>query len=404
MQQSELRLITILLIAIIGLTDSGTEIYIPTLPMLVDYFDSTTSTISYTISVYLLGYCIAAPLYGPLSDAFGRRKLFIYGLLIFTLGNLLSSFAFSTTMLIVARFITGIGLTVGYVVGVAVVRDLYSREEYSRVMSMIHMSVAIAPALAPILGSYIGVYLGWQANFMLLTIGGFILTFFVLKMPETLHEDRRKPFKIDSLLRTYLIILKDRKFVGYAFISGVMYSGVWLYYAELPYIFDKLFIPTISFGYYQALIALIFVFGAYFNNKTVHKLGIDTVFKICLSIAFIGALLFLAFSYLPLSGYGMCLAFSVYAFSLGGIYANASTYVMDRFPNLSGASSSALSGIENLVPAIFLTIMANFFDQTPFPVAIGLLIASSLAILVHKFIKDDIKSSAVEGNPIRTSA
>ncbi len=162
MSTKQARLITGLLIAIIAVTDMATDIYVPTLPTLVEYFETNVTTISWMISVALLGFCLSAPLYGPLSDSFGRRKIFIIGLIIFSFGNLACSLAFSVETLIAAQFVQGAGQTVGYVVGIAMVRDLYSREAFSKVMSFIHMVVALAPALAPIIGSYVGQYYGWQ--------------------------------------------------------------------------------------------------------------------------------------------------------------------------------------------------------------------------------------------------
>jgi DHA1 family bicyclomycin/chloramphenicol resistance-like MFS transporter len=381
------RLITGLLIAIIAITDMATDIYVPTLPILVDYFETSVTTISWTISVALLGFCISAPLYGPLSDSFGRRRVFIIGLVIFSIGNLACSLSFSAGSLILAQFFQGAGQAVGYVVGIAVLRDLYSREAFSKVMSFIHMVVALAPALAPIIGSYIGQYYGWQTNFVSLFLCGCFLLMLTMHMPETLKVEQRKPFNIHSLYGDYRRILGTGPFLGYAFISGIIYAGLWIYMAEIPHIFDHLFVVRTHFGFYQAFLVIIFIIGAYMNSRTIERLGVEWVFNTSLWLCFIGSILFIILAWgFPQSSYAICGGMSLFSLGMGGVFANASTGAMDQFPDQKGTASAALACIENLIPAIVLTLMAFFYDRTTYPVGIGLLITTSLALATQKWI------------------
>lgn len=387
MKTRETSLITGLLIAIIALTDMATDIYVPTLPILVDYFETSANTISWMITAALIGFCISAPLYGPLSDSFGRRPIFIIGLVIFSLGNLACSLAFSAESLIAAQFMQGAGQTVGYVVGIAVLRDLYSRETFSKAMSLIHMVVALAPALAPIIGSHVGQYYGWQTNFIILFMCGCFLLTLMLKMPETLTPAQRKPFNVKNLTRDYGRILSNRSFLGYAFISGIIYSALWIYMAEIPHIFDRLFVERTHFGYYQAFLVLLFIVGAYINNQTIERLGVDRIFQISLWLCFFGSLMFVALSWgFSDSSYAICGGMSLFSIGMGGVFANASTGAMDQFPEQKGTASAALACIENLIPAMTLSIMAFFYDRTTYPVGIGIVIATSLALATHKWI------------------
>jgi len=383
----ESRLITGLLIAIITITDMATDIYVPTLPILVDYFDTSETIVSMMISVALLGYCLSAPLYGPLSDSFGRRRIFIIGLVIFSLGNLASSLAFSPESLVISQFIQGTGQTVGYVVGIAMVRDLYSREAFSKVMSTIHMVVALAPALAPIIGSYVGQYFGWQTNFVILFVCGCFLLLLTMKMPETLKAEQRKPFNVKGLTQDYKRILSCGPFLGYAFISGIIYAGLWIYMAEIPHIYDRLFVDRSHFGYYSAFLVSLFIVGAYINSQTIERLGMERVFKTSLWICFIGSIVFIGCSWsFPESSLAICGGLSLFSLGMGGVFANASTGAMDQFPNQKGTASASLACIENLIPAITLSLMALFYDRTTYPVGIGLLITTSLALATHHWI------------------
>lgn len=381
------RLITGLLIAIIAITDMATDIYVPTLPTLVDYFETSVTTISWTISAALLGFCLSAPIYGPLSDAWGRRTVLNIGLSIFALGNLACSLSFSVETLILGQFIQGSGQTVSYVVGIAMMRDLYTREAFSKVMSFIHMVVALAPALAPILGSYIGQYFGWQTNFSVLFMAGCLLLVLMSSMPETLSRRQRKPFQITSLAGTYRKILSNPVFFGHAFISGIIYAGLWIYLAEIPHIFNQLFVEKTHFGYYQATQVLIFIAGAYINSQVIERLGVPFVFKTSLWVCFIGSIFFslVAWSF-PDSSFAICGGLSLFSLGMGGVFANASSGAMNEFPEQKGTASAALACIENLIPAITLSLMALFYDRTTYPVGIGLLLTTSMALAVQRWI------------------
>lgn len=380
-------LITALLIAIIAITDMATDIYIPTLPMLVEYFDTSAARISWMISFALLGYCLSAPLYGPLSDSYGRRRIFIIGLIIFSLGNLACSFAFSAEVLIAAQFIQGAGQTVGYVVGIAVVRDMYNRENFSKAMSLIQIVVALSPGLAPIIGSHICKLYGWQTNFIILFVLGCVLLGLISLMPETLTPDQRKPFKPKQLMKDYAKIWSNSSFIGYSIISGIIYAGLWIYLAEAPHIFDQLFVERTTFGYYSAFLVGLYILGAYLNNRSIDRLGVDKVFSVALWVCFWGSLLFIGSVYLfPGSSIAICLGMSVFSIGMGGVFANASTGAMDQFPEQKGTASASLACIENLIPAITLSLMAFFYDRTTYPIGIGLLITTSLALASHRWL------------------
>lgn len=384
MNTKEITLITALLIAIISVTDMATDLFVPTLPNLVDYFDSDESTISWTISCALFGFCLSAPLYGPLSDTYGRRRMFLVGLGVFSLGNLACSFAFSPEALMVAQFLQGTGQTVGYVVGIAMVRDLYSREQFSKIMSLMQMVVSLTPAIAPIIGSYVGQYYGWQTNFIGLFLIGCFLMLMTFFMPETVSIAQRKEFSIQKMRCDYTAILTSKYFMGNSFISAIIYSGLWIYMAEAPHIFEKLFVERTNFGYYSAFLAVLFIVGATINNRTIEKYGIDLVFKVSLYTCFCGSLVFTITNYVyPESSIIMCASLSLFAVGIGGVFANATTGAMEQFPDQKGTAAAALACIENLVPAIVLTIMGYFYDRTTLPISIGLIITTTLALFIR---------------------
>ena len=384
MNARELNLITMLLVIAIAVTDIASDIYVPSLPVLVDYFHVSEQMISLSLSMGLLGFCLSAPLYGPLSDSYGRRVVMLTGMLIFTFGSLLCFLSPSALIFVVARLIQGIGVAVAYVVGIAVVKDLYSQEKFAKIMSTIHMVVALAPAVAPIIGGYIASYFSWRINFLLLSCIAGIVVIWMRYMPETLPRSERKAFALNQVLKNYLIIVSNPIFTGYAMISGIIFAGLWVYLSEIPFVFKHLGLDIVDFSYYQAPIIGVYALGTYINSKTVEYYGVDRLLSISLFICLSGALLLMLVAiYLPESSTAICITMSVFSGGMGGVFANAATRSMEVFKDMKGAASAALGCIECLMPAGILCVLTIFHDGTVIPAAVGILLAAAGAFVLH---------------------
>src|SRR5207342_824153 len=105
--------------------------------------------------VFILGMAIGQLVWGPLSDRFGRRRPLLVGLVLFVLATSVALRTESFSELLAARFVQGIGGSVGRIIVTAIVRDLFVGREMARVMSMVMMVFIMVPILAPSLGQLI---------------------------------------------------------------------------------------------------------------------------------------------------------------------------------------------------------------------------------------------------------
>jgi DHA1 family 2-module integral membrane pump EmrD-like MFS transporter len=156
----------ILLIMLISIAQCGLSLYLPSLPAISSRLHALPTLVQLTVVYYVIGIGISQLFYGPLSDHYGRRKIVLYGVYIFLTGTVLAMYSPTIDILLMARFIQGIGIGSATTISRAILRDIFQGKEYVKAGSKLASAVATAPIVAPILGGYIQTNLGWRANFL----------------------------------------------------------------------------------------------------------------------------------------------------------------------------------------------------------------------------------------------
>ncbi|MTA59019.1 MAG: MFS transporter, partial [Actinobacteria bacterium] len=167
--------------------------YLPSGPIIARGFDVPDSMIQLTFSALTLGFAMGQLITGPLSDSIGRRKPMLIGSAAFVIATILVSLAPNLEMFFVARFVQGIAGAAVFVVGNAVVRDLYEGLSLLKVMSRVLLIQALSWFIGPFAGSQLLQFMDWRG--VSLVIGSFAVLMLITAiryLPETLrHEDRR---------------------------------------------------------------------------------------------------------------------------------------------------------------------------------------------------------------------
>ncbi|MFN4160571.1 MAG: MFS transporter, partial [Stenotrophomonas sp.] len=177
----------------------------PAFLLLGDRMQVDQVAVQQTVSVYLLFYGLMSLAHGPLSDAFGRKRVIIGGLVLFIGASIGCALSRDMTTLLVFRALQGVTAGVGVIVGRAVIRDLYHGADAQRLMSQVSMIFGVAPAIAPIIGGWILLGGGdWPLIFWFLVLFGVMLLLATGKwLPETHPVQARTPLSMRELLRSY---------------------------------------------------------------------------------------------------------------------------------------------------------------------------------------------------------
>lgn len=231
-----LRLVLVLgsLIAIGPLT---IDMYLPALPAITDAMHTTSTAVQLTLTGTLAGLGLGQLVIGPLSDAYGRRRPLIYGLILHVVASALCVVAPDVMTLGVLRVLQGLGVAASSVVAMAVVRDLFDGSAFAKLFSRLMLVMGAAPVLAPTLGGAVLGWTQWRGVFVALAGFGIALTLVaVFGLRETLPVERRRSGGAAGTLRMYRTLLRDRTFVGLVLVAGLAMAALFAYVAGSSFV------------------------------------------------------------------------------------------------------------------------------------------------------------------------
>ena len=169
------RIMLLLLVAMTGVAPISLYMLVPALPVLATAFGRDIGVAQMTVSLYMVGIACSQIIMGPLSDRFGRRPVLLAGLGLMVMASAACIFAETLPQLIAARFWQALGGAAGMVVSRAIIRDLYSRERISSMISLVIAVMMIAQMLSPLTGGLLETAFGWRSIFYVITAASLII-------------------------------------------------------------------------------------------------------------------------------------------------------------------------------------------------------------------------------------
>ncbi|MCJ8012059.1 multidrug effflux MFS transporter [Paenibacillus sp. KQZ6P-2] len=218
------------------------DMYLPSLPSLADTMHTTISLTQLSLTSCLIGLAVGQLFAGPLSDVRGRRIPLLIGMAVYGISSLLCAFSTSIEMLIMLRFIQGIAGSAGIVISRAIVRDMYSGSELTKFFSMLMLVNGAAPILSPIVGGQLLKVTSWRGVFIVLAAIGVVMLLSVLfGLPETLTSEKRSRGGTMNTLKTFGVLMRDRKFMGLALSSGFITAAMFAYISGSPFVLQNIY-------------------------------------------------------------------------------------------------------------------------------------------------------------------
>ena len=376
----------------------STDLYAPSLPYLTDYFGTSAELMKLTISLNLIVYGFAQLIYGPISDRFGRRPVFLASIALFSAASIACGLAQSIDQLLIARVLQGFFAAAEAVMCLAVFKDLFSEKEQVKGFAIYGMAIALAPAVAPILGGYIHVLLGWEFNFYLTAgVGVFTAILIYLLLPESTIPDPHA-LKLRSLLSNYYSILANRTFMVYGCLAGVALGLIYAFVTAAPFILISYFGVEIQhFGYYQAVIVIAFFFGSLLSTRLVDIWQSLLILNFGLIIMVIGVMLVVGFVFIGgLTPSTLVFGYLFIAFGIGPVFAVVPSKAMSAVDRAAGSAASAFGALEIGMSGVIASMVSVFHDDTPNPfgIIVGLtgVVGIGLGVIANRMKDDNTQS------------
>jgi DHA1 family bicyclomycin/chloramphenicol resistance-like MFS transporter len=210
-------------IALVSITFIGPlsiHLFIPAMPAVKEAFGVSTGMAQLTLSLEMLSMACFTVAYGGLSDRFGRKRVLLTGLVLFTCGAATCMAAAKMPMLLAGRILQGAGAGCGVVLARAIARDVYGQDRVAQVIAYLTAAYVLGPMLAPPIGGQLTVLFGWRALFVLASAVGLLVILAVaFAVPETRARNAAVPH---GVVAGYRSLLRRRRFVGFMLQPGLM--------------------------------------------------------------------------------------------------------------------------------------------------------------------------------------
>ncbi|HWC93822.1 MAG TPA: multidrug effflux MFS transporter [Pseudolabrys sp.] len=376
--------LTALLAALSAVGPLTTDLYLPSLPDIVQRLGGTAAQGQLTISAYLIGFAVGQILYGPLSDRHGRKPVLVGALALYCAASLLCALSVSLPMLIGARALQALGGCGGIVLARAIVRDLYAGARAGRELSLIGSVMALAPVLAPVAGGVLQTAFGWRSAFVTLVIAGLCgIAIVWLLLPETLQQ-RGEAFSLGAMLKSYRIVARHPAFLAYLGLGTASYAGLFAWISAASFVLQDLYrLTPFSFGVAFALGSVGYMTGATLAARMVGKLGIDATIGLgALATALGGLAMVAAVAFGLRSAVSLVLPMAIYLAGLGMVLPQAIAGAMTPFPERAGAASALLGFVQQTVAALCGAIVGYFLGASAWPLAAGVALMGCASLLL----------------------
>ena len=363
------------------------DLYIPSLPSIGVFFSATESMTQLTIALYFLGLSGAQLLYGTASDRFGRKPVLLLGLSIAFLGSIVCLLATSMSILLLGRFIQGVGAAAGFGVARAVYSDLYQGEKLSRVGSYIGLVISLAPAIAPTLGGYLQGEFGWQSNFVVLTLGFLAVTIIAAGfLPETHVNLNPHALKVNILKQTFRYLLTHPVYLAASITSSVALSGVISYYMLSAYLYqDILGITPFGNGLLTIAIAAGFGIGYAVNIILIKKMGTSKMVTLGSMLMLMGSFMMLACAYtMDLNVYTLLLPMMLYVIGGSCIHANSTAIAIGTARHIAGAAAAVFGTLQMVITFLVSGLASVLPNENAISLSLLLCVTAFLALWASK--------------------
>jgi Bcr/CflA subfamily drug resistance transporter len=365
------------------------DIYVPALPTMAQYFHTSAQAIQSSVTIYLMAYAFGQLFFGPLADAYGRKKMLILGLAMFTCGCLLTLAANNLETFILARCLQGFGIAATNLLSKAIITDSFSGVALMHAFTYMAIAWGLAPILAPVIGAHLQTEFGWRSCLTFLLIYSFVLWAVLSRYKETL----RRPVHLNpkTLLKNAAMVLKSPVFQSCFLAQGLCYSILLVFNIVGPFMVQEtLHKPPTYFGYLALAIGLMYFLGGISNR--IHHPRLPTPeqrLRIGARVMTVAAVVMLILALtVGLEVWTLTLPVLFMAVCAGAMYPTLMAKGNSIFPHIAGLTSAILGfalllvsslmmGLAGFVPFHSLVPMAIFF------VILGLTVISMVGKLLH---------------------
>lgn len=379
------REFTALLALSMALAALGIDLMLPAFPQMRESFGlaEESPALSSLVTAYLVGLAVGQIVYGPLADRFGRRPALYLGYAVYAVGALWATLAPSLGLLVVGRFVWGLGASGPRTVTLAVIRDRFEGEQMSRAMSFVMAVFILVPVLAPSLGALIAATAGWRWVFASAVGAVALVAVWATRLPETLREEHRRELRFRPLAEAARLVVSERRTVAYALAMTSLYGVFTSYLASSEIVFGEVFDAGARFPVIFGGLAAVMGVAMLANARVVERVGTVRLAHLVLLGYLAAAALLVAVTLATRGRPPLPLFLVMLALLLSGhalLIPNLNTIAMQPMAAVAGTASSVIGTVQIGLGALLGSLLDRTFDGTVGPLSWGFLGYGLLAL------------------------
>lgn len=363
------------------------DMYLPALPVISAQFGVPAGSAQMTLSTYILGFALGQLFYGPMADSLGRKPVILGGTLVFAAAAVACALAQTIDHLIIMRFFRGLAAAAASVVINALMRDIYPKEEFSRMMSFVMLVTTIAPLVAPMAGGAVLVWFSWHVIFWILALAALLasaMIFFFID--ETLPVERRQKFHIRTTIGNFASLFRHKRVLSYMLASGFSFAGMFSFLSAGPFVYIELnHVSPQHFGYYFALNIVFLFIMTIINSRFVRRVGALNMFRAGLWIQFVMAIWLVVSAFLGVGFWALVVGVAAFVGCVSMVSSNAMAVILDEFPHMAGTASSLAGTFRFGIGAIVGALLSMATFTTAWPMLWAMAFCATSSILFYLY-------------------
>jgi MFS transporter, DHA1 family, multidrug resistance protein len=337
------------------------------------------------VSLLFLGFGLGQLFYGPLSDATGRKPAAYVGLALFSVGCLLALLSTTFPLLLLGRFLQGVGVAGPRTITLALVRDRFEGREMARVMSLIMAVFILVPVVAPALGQAVLAVAGWRTIFgIYLGMGLVALVWFAIRQEETLPGNRRIPFSLGRMAAAVRDVVTTRRSIGYTLAAGYVFGAFLGYLISAQQILQQQYALGIRFPLYFAVLAIAIGGASLVNASLVIRYGMGALTRWALRGISVVSVVFTAFAG-AVAGHPPLWTLMTYLmvsfFGIGLLFGNLNALAMQPLGHVAGTGAAIVGATSMLISLVLGTLIGQSYNGTVLPLVAGFAVLSACSII-----------------------
>jgi len=350
-----------LLTAVAALT---VDLSLPAIPAMVDALNTTLSRGQQIVGVFMFGMSLGQIPSGLASDRFGRLPTIYSGMGLFVLAACVAATADNMELLLVARFVQGVGAASAIVVSRAVVRDISSGKDAARLMSLMTMIFTAAPVIAPSIGALLVSNWNWRAPFVVIAICGFVLLFGIRRNLVETHVPDASEHPLRQLVSSFREYFSHRQSIFGLLLLVLPPAGFMSVIAVSAALTVEIYGFSITeYGVIFACAGLSILAGSAANRWLVVRFDIMQLIKLGVALIFASSAQLTIIAWLdsaPFWWVWFCVC--LYMFTIAILMPNATVLALDPLPKIAGVASSIIGTTQNAVGASGAILGALIYD------------------------------------------